>query len=178
MPQSRGTWNSITLPRKRNLTIAKCRTAKYHHHRDFPSSVLSYLGCVCYLFHLLKTKNSQSVSSQGASVRSTWTINKIFAGCNSLAATSGKAAASGPCFPHQLRSFWSWFLWCFIPSEVISTIFSNTSYEEKGKRWECRERPKVIENYLPFWKRFFPLKNLSHKCVPLDDAITPLLFWK
>lgn len=26
----------------------------------FPSSVLSCLGYVCYLFHLLKTKNSQS----------------------------------------------------------------------------------------------------------------------
>lgn len=180
----------VDAPKQRHLKINYFATEKEPHNSKVPgskapsskrfskfSSLLFGGMCVIYSTCFNQKIHSQYLHKRPF-VHSTGTTNKVFACCSSSAATSGNAATSGPCFPRQFQSFWFWLLWCFILSEVISAIFSNTSYEEKGKRWESRERPNVIESCLPFLKGFFPLKNLSHKCVPLGDAITPLLFWK
>ena len=105
------------------------------------STFSSFMFGVCVIYSIWVTQKFSQHLHQGPLVCSTWSMNKGFAGCSSSAATSGNVAASGPCFSHQFQSFLFWLLWYFILSEVIFTIFSNESYEEKGKRWE-KERDK------------------------------------
>ena len=111
MPQSRNTWDSITFLLQRNLPTAKCQTAQFHnsffffgYERDFPSLVLSCLGYVYYLFHLLKTKIHSKHLHKGAFIHSTLTINKLSPGCYSLSATPGNVTTTGPHFPLQFQS--------------------------------------------------------------------------